>query len=317
MRFDGLLGNARLKRELTAALDGGRLSHCYLLTGPAGSGRHTLARLLAAAMECTGEAAPCLRCPACRKVLSGNHPDLVVVDEPEKKQVPVERIRRARADAFIRPNEGKRKIFWLPRAQDLGGAAQNALLKLLEEPPPYGAFLLRAEAPEQLLPTVRSRCVELRLLPLEARLLREELARRHPDLAPAQLDRAAAASGGFLGRALALLEAEEPLLPQTVRFARAYAAGDALALLELLAGMERLGRAQLEPVLEQLLRLLADALLARRAGAAVSPEARAVAEGHTAEALLRACEAVRSALDDCRANVGVANLCAGLLVQLR
>lgn len=317
MRFGALLGNDALKKRLAASLDRGHLSHSYLIAGPRGSGKHTLAQLLAAAMECQNPGAPCMDCPACRKVLSGNHPDVITVDEPDKKQVPVELIRRARADVFIRPNEGERKIFVFPRAQDMNEAAQNALLKILEEPPAYGVFLLLAETPEMLLPTIRSRCAELRLSPLPRELLRSELQRRCPNRDSTDVEAAIARSGGFLGQAVTLLESSELHLPQVERFATAYAARDTLALMELFCSMEKLKRNQMAPILEELRELLSQALLARRGCPTLSPAARAMAESHTALELLSACEAVKTAWDDCWANVGVANLCAGLFVHFR
>lgn len=317
MRFGELLGNESLKQRLTAAIDSGKLSHCYLISGPAGSGKHTLARLLAAAMECTGPAAPCMACTACRKVLSGNHPDVITVDEPEKKQVPVDLIRQARADAFIRPNEGVRKIFLIPRAQDMNPPAQNALLKILEEPPSYGVFLLLAETPEKLLPTIRSRCAELRLSPLSYDIMRPALAAQFPDAPSEAVDTAIRRSGGFLGQAAALLDSSEAISPQALRFAEVYGARDTLGLLELFCSMEKWKRSQFAPVLAQFRQLLADALETRQGAGAPSQAARAMAEGRTAPALLSACQAVQSALDDCWANVGIANICAGLFVQLR
>ena len=90
--MDALLGNARLKSVLAAAFAADRLSHCYLLAGPEGSGKHTLARILAAAMECTaGAKRPCGVCLQCRKVLDGVHPDVITVDDPDKKIVTVGR----------------------------------------------------------------------------------------------------------------------------------------------------------------------------------------------------------------------------------
>ena len=87
---------------------------------------------------------------------------ICIVDDPEKKTIPVKLVRDACTDLYIRPNEGQRKIYLFPRAQDLNQQGQNVLLKSIEEPPPYGTFLLLAEHAEQLLPTIRSRCVELR-----------------------------------------------------------------------------------------------------------------------------------------------------------
>ena len=103
MGFRRLLGNDQLKQNLTNALSSGHISHFYLISGPVGSGRHTLARLLAAAILCQGHQKPCLSCSACRKVMSDNHPDFITVDDPEKKTVPVDLIREARADIYINP----------------------------------------------------------------------------------------------------------------------------------------------------------------------------------------------------------------------
>ena len=113
------------------------MAHSYLLCGPAGSGKHTLARILCAAMECEkdGAAVPCGVCPGCRKALAGIHPDVITVDDPDHKAMTVDPIRAARSDMFIRPNEGRRQIYVIPRGQDMNESAQNALLKILEEPP--------------------------------------------------------------------------------------------------------------------------------------------------------------------------------------
>ena len=110
MGFDALLGNDRLKQNLTRSLAKGHVSHFYLIAGPEGSGKHTLAKLLAAAILCQGEDKPCGRCTPCRKVMDGSHPDFITVDDPEKKTVTVDLIRQARADVYIQPNESEYKI---------------------------------------------------------------------------------------------------------------------------------------------------------------------------------------------------------------
>ena len=169
MDFTGFLGNDAIKRRLSGAFASGRVAHSYLLCGPAGSGKHTLARILCAAMECEkdGAAVPCGVCPGCRKALAGIHPDVITVDDPDHKAMTVDPIRAARSDMFIRPNEGRRKIYVIPRGQDMNESAQNALLKILEEPPDYGAFLILSTNAERLLPTIRSRCAELQLGPVD------------------------------------------------------------------------------------------------------------------------------------------------------
>ena len=106
MNFDGFLGNGALKARLQESFRQGKTSHCYLLCGVEGSGRRTLALRMAAALECRDETNPgCGVCPACRKVLSGQHPDVITVDDTEHKNVAVDIIRQARSDVFIRPNE--------------------------------------------------------------------------------------------------------------------------------------------------------------------------------------------------------------------
>ena len=315
MLFDQLLGNDALKTRLISEAAAGRLSHCYLLAGPEGSGKRTLARLLAAAAQCEGNAPPCGVCLPCRKVLSGVHPDLSYVDDPDRKQIPAELIRNARADVFIRPNEGRRKILIFPRAQDINATGQNALLKLLEEPPSYAMFLLLSDAAEKLLPTIRSRCAELRLSPLPDGLLRTELARRFPDAPPDRLRAAALDSGGFLGRAAAMLEAEP--IPQTARFAKAYGTGDTLELLSLFCSMEKFNRDRLLPILQDFRRLIIDALLARQGISVSSPEAGIAAAKRTPQSLLAAAGALEEAAADCRANVNTATICAALFARLR
>ena len=173
MGFDALLGNERLKDNLTGSLRRGHISHFYLICGPEGSGKHTLARLLAAAILCGKADSPCGRCNPCRKVFDGNHPDFITVEDPEHKTTAVKIVRQYREDMFIRPNESDYKVYLFP--QELGTEGQNALLKILEEPPSYGVFILLTDNPEKILPTVRSRCTELKMLSIPEKLLHRQL----------------------------------------------------------------------------------------------------------------------------------------------
>ena len=159
MELSALAGNAHVKAVLSQQEGGRGLSHAYILSGPAGSGRHTLARLLCGAMLCaaSGGERPCGRCAPCRKVFSGVHPDVAVISGPrEGKPITVDQVRALRSDAYIRPNEGERKIYLLEQADRMNQSAQNAMLKLLEEGPAYAVFLLLAENGGGLLQTVRS-----------------------------------------------------------------------------------------------------------------------------------------------------------------
>ena len=142
----------------------GTLSHALLFTGS--GDRAGLARYAAAAMECTADRGqPCGVCPACRKVGGDIHPDVITVRDPDHKNIAVDVVRTIRADAYIRPNEGRRKVYLFPDCAMLTEQDQNVLLKIVEEGPPYAAFLFCAENPSQVLQTLRSRCVEIKLRP--------------------------------------------------------------------------------------------------------------------------------------------------------
>ena len=119
MELSPLAGNRALKTQLSQQEEGRGLSHAYILSGPAGSGKHTLARLLCGAMLCTApvERRPCGHCGPCKKVFSGIHPDVAVISGPaEGKPITVDQVRQLRADAYIRPNEGERKVYLLEGA---------------------------------------------------------------------------------------------------------------------------------------------------------------------------------------------------------
>ena len=178
------------------------LSHAYLLTGGGADSRAALAKRLTAAYLCEGDRPPCGACRACRKVSADTHPDVSrTAPAPDKREIAVDQIRSLRADAYIRPNEGRRKVYIIDPADAMNPAAQNALLKVLEEGPSYAAFLLLAERPGLLLDTVRSRC-ELLALPPEAARPDPELVEQAVSLARLLL------TGDELSIAQALVELE-------------------------------------------------------------------------------------------------------------
>jgi len=315
MGFEELLGNERLKDNLTGSLRRGRISHFYLICGPDGSGKHTLARLLAAAILCGRDQAPCGHCGVCRKVKEGNHPDFITVTDPEHKNIAVKIVREIRDDMFIRPNEADHKIYLF--GQDLGVEGQNALLKVLEEPPEYGVFMILTDNPEKILPTVRSRCTELNLSALPAEVLRPALARQFPEAAKEDVEAAMMRSGGFLGQALKILESGEAVTEQTKLFAEAFAARDALAMTHLLVSMEKNKRDQLVETIAQWVEVL-EAALAHRSGMhAASPLARLLSAERSSQELLTAIRSLKKASGYAQGNISPAAICGWLVWQLR
>ena len=315
MGFESFLGNEQLKENLSAVVKNNRISHFYLISGPEGSGKHTLARLLAAAALCHGQDKPCCRCEACRKVMEGNHPDFITVTDPEHKNVAVKIVRQIREDVFVRPNEADRKVYLFP--QELGTEGQNALLKILEEPPSYGVFLLLAENPEIMLPTVRSRCVELKLRALPEGMLRQLLLKEFPQAEDDAVTAAIARSGGFLGQAKRLLSEGQDLLSQTVSFARGFAAKDTMELMHTLLGMEKWKRDALIDGLNQWIRLLTESLSCKAGLPASNPYARAISENRSAADIETAVSNVQKALKYAYSNVSPAAICGWLTWALR
>ncbi len=145
-------------RSLRMRMERRKLSHAYLVTGEE---RRALADTLAAAWVCTGDRPPCGTCTACRKAGKGIHPDIRRYDT-EGNGLKAEQVRALRSDAYILPNEAPCKVYVLEHGELLNTTGQNILLKLIEEGPPYARFLFLTQNPEDLLPTVRSRCETLR-----------------------------------------------------------------------------------------------------------------------------------------------------------
>ncbi len=174
-----------------------KLSHAYMIAGADGSGRSILLRHLCKMALCQGENQPCGSCAHCKKVEEQIHPDVIV--SGGGKPLSVEEIRDIRRDTFTRPNEGQRKIYVIFQGDALNASAQNALLKILEEPPSYALFLLVTGESGAMLETICSRCQKLTLRPLDSQetmaWLREKYP-NHPDLS-----KVAERCGGFLGRA--------------------------------------------------------------------------------------------------------------------
>lgn len=145
-----------------------RLSHAYIISAADMNDALSTAKQLAAAAVCQrGYEVPCRSCRACRKAFDSVHPDIITVERRnddkgvEKREINVEQIREMAADAYILPNEAERKVYIVKDADTMNIQAQNAALKLLEEPPEGVIFLLCAKNSAQLLTTVRSRCAEL------------------------------------------------------------------------------------------------------------------------------------------------------------
>jgi len=168
MGFAEIVGHQRILEHLRSALRNGRLHHAYLFLGPDGVGKRTVAMALAKAIHCAeNEHDYCGGCVNCARIADGNHPDVrVIAPLADKKEISIQQIRELERELHYRSFTGKRKIAIIDPATLLNTAAQNALLKTLEEPPADSLMILIAANGGGLLPTVRSRCLRLSFAPL-------------------------------------------------------------------------------------------------------------------------------------------------------
>ena len=159
MNFGKLQLNEEVKKKLSSAVDSGTLSHAILLTGGTEKERKELSLLLSQALLCENSPAPCLKCNICKKVKSGIHPDVIITEGEAGKQrsIKIDTIRDIRSRAYIMPNEAPFQIFIILEASGMGEEAQNALLKILEEPPATARFILASRSRDDFRQTILSR----------------------------------------------------------------------------------------------------------------------------------------------------------------
>ena len=270
-----------IARRIREAASRGTLSHALLFSGSGDLG--AAAQYAAAAMECQSGQKPCGTCSACRKVFSGIHPDVITVRDEAHKNLSVDTIRQIRSDAYIRPNEGSRKVYIFPDCTILTEQDQNVLLKIVEEGPPYAAFLFCAENASVVLQTLRSRCVELKLHPAET--------------------------------------GEKESSEAGVELCRLLAAGQKGSAAELMVRLEkkRLDRDGLAAMLDQARTILAAALLAQYGKAPEGPEAALAAQlgkRLTKQRIMGTIELLQTYRGACAYNVGVSHVLGALAVEL-
>ena len=208
--FNDILGHEQIKEHFRNAVQTGKVSHAYILSGEAGMGRKSLANAFALSLLCEkGMAEPCMQCHACKQVLSGNHPDLIYVTHEKPASIGVDDIREQINDTIqVRPYSSYYKIYIVDEAEKMTVQAQNALLKTIEEPPAYAVILLLTTNQDSFLPTILSRCVQLKLKPLKDTVVKEYLVQSLGE-DESQADIYAAFARGNLGKAIHLAQSEE------------------------------------------------------------------------------------------------------------
>jgi DNA polymerase-3 subunit delta' len=208
-----VVGHRQAKALLERAVLSGTVRHAYLLTGPEGIGKTTLAWALARLLECERRAPesaePCGECPACRRLAHGSHPDVRLIEPPEgKRTLGIEAVREVLRAASLAPTEGAWRVFLILTIERMTPEAANALLKTLEEPPPGVVLLLTSAEPEALLATILSRCQQVAMQPIAPDELADALVSGW-QVSPTEARELAALANGRLGWAIRALEHPE------------------------------------------------------------------------------------------------------------
>lgn len=200
MGFNEIIGHTEIIKALESSLETGKTGHAYLFTGPAGSGKKTLARsfairLLCPEMNVTGKCG----CNSCERFRDGVHPDFKTIT-PIGNSIKIEQLRELQHQAYFSPVMGKKKIYFFPDAESLTEVAANSFLKLLEEAPPGIVFMFTAIRPDNILPTIRSRCQVFHLYPVPESELEAGMERL--GYSPEEVKHRSALSQGLPGIAL-------------------------------------------------------------------------------------------------------------------
>lgn len=208
--FTEIVGHEQIKEHMQAAIRDKKPFHAYLFQGEEGVGKEALARTFAAGLQCQSESAdkPCKECVSCRQMESGNQPDVIWVTR-EKASLGVDEIREQLCNTMdIKPFSSPYKIYLVPEAEKMTEAAQNALLKTIEEPPEYGIVILMTSNISALLPTIQSRCLTMEFRPLSTAVV-ESYVKEHCQVPDYQARASAAFAQGNLGKAMRYAKSED------------------------------------------------------------------------------------------------------------
>ena len=207
--FKDIVGQKSVIAHIKKAIEAHTVSHAYIINGESGMGKKMLAEIFSTTLQCErGTSEPCMECRSCRQAAGRNHPDIKWVSHEKPASISVEEIREQLVnDMAIKPYSGRYKIYIIDEGEKMTPAAQNALLKTIEEPPSYGVIMILSANKEMLLQTILSRCVSLNLRPIPNNDIKYYLInnQKTPDY---QAVLAARFAGGNLGRAIDIVSSD-------------------------------------------------------------------------------------------------------------
>ena len=208
--FRDILGQKSVIAHMKKAVSMGKTSHAYILNGEKGMGKKLLAHAFSMTLQCEqGSDEPCMECRSCKQTEGRNHPDIKWITHEKPNTISVEEVREQLVnDMCIKPYSGKYKIYIIDEGEKMTPAAQNTLLKTIEEPPAYGIVIILTSNKEMLLQTILSRCVSLNLRPLKDEEMKRYLI-SHENVPDYQAAMAVRFAGGNLGRAIDIISSDD------------------------------------------------------------------------------------------------------------
>ena len=337
--FPKVLGNRQSANRIGTAIENGTLSHALLIGGPSGSGKTVFATEIAAAVNCEGvghEAAlPCGVCSSCRRIFEGNFPDFKVLKKPsDRATLGVDPIKELREDMFLSSTEANTKIYVIDDAECMTPEAQNALLKVLEEPPGSILIILLARECDKILTTIKSRTQYVAMSRFTEDELKRILPARSQEAAqlmrssPERFDAVIMSSEGRLGEALRLVNAKnadecKAQRDEVAALLRALRQGAPRAeLYSAVMALQTSKRQELVNSIENVISAVRDLIAIQNADRVrllfftSAAEAKQVAEDIGISALVSLYDALCEAHEYCSKNANIANILTNLLARI-
>ena len=229
-----LVGNKRTFNLISSMINNRKIPHAMIIEGEEGLGKKTLAKFIAKACLCVADNRPCLECKTCHLIDVGSHPDYQMIS-PDGANIKVDQIRALRSEAYFSPLSAEGRVFVVDNAHTMNQNAQNALLKVLEEPPKNVTFILLAKSASLLLETIRSRSVILTLSPVPLQKESFALVSQLANIPVNEAERLLASTDGNIGQAVASAGGETVFLSAVATELITFASvGDRLKIISLL-----------------------------------------------------------------------------------
>ncbi len=318
MNFDGFYGNERAKDFVSSAFARGSFPHSLLIAGDRGIGKMTFAGIIAKALVCENSDKPCGKCNSCLKAERNIHPDITFLG-CDSSSIKVDSIRDLKRDALLRPNDADRKVYIINNAGSMTHDAQDALLKILEEPPLFTFFILLCYNYSDLLPTIVSRTATLTLSPLNEPDMMRVIKEKLPDLSDTEASELIRTSGGICSFLKDTENNEAASLAESI--ATALISQNDFELFKAFSALEKLGRDMLISVLDELTVVFRDAVIisVNSCSRAISPMpghiSKKLSELFPTSAFSTFIKHISSAKTEATRNVGVAHITGSLICK--